>query len=100
MESDQELVTRLYLELMSRRIKPPVVPYMDSYCLVTGMDFRSGFLTGLEHSKVAVLIISIQALKKMENAAKKPDNLLLEVGREIIMYLVSIQNNSGSMQFA
>jgi len=80
MEADQEFVRRVYLELANRRIEPPVVPYMDDYCLVPGMDFRNGFLAGLEHSKVAVLFILIQALEKMKNAAIKSDNLLLEVG--------------------
>ena len=79
-EPDQEFVRRVYLELTNKRIEPPIVPYMDSYCLVAGTDFRSGFLAGLEHSKVAVLFISIQALEKMKNAAKELDNLLLEVG--------------------
>ena len=81
-ETDQELVRRVYLELTNKRIEPPIVPYMDSYCLVAGINFRSGFLAGLEHSKVAVLFISIQALEEMKNAATRLDNMLLEVVRK------------------
>ena len=72
---------KVYDKLMSREIEPPVVPYMDIYCLVNGMDFKIGFLAGLKHSKVAVLFISIESLEKMKNAAIKSDNVLLEVGR-------------------
>ncbi|KAI9203355.1 uncharacterized protein BJ171DRAFT_150416 [Polychytrium aggregatum] len=87
--SEHNLAEKLALYLQSSeftdRLKAytkggaPKLPhvYLDVNCLVYGKAWEQGFLSGLVNSKIAILLISDQALERVRTA-DKPDNLLLE----------------------
>ena len=52
--------------------------YLDKRCLVKGEDWREGFMHGIFHSSVIVLLVSSGALQQTQTAHEKEDNVLLE----------------------
>jgi hypothetical protein len=56
-----------------------VYVFWDKKCLKFGQDWEYGFMFGLTHSKVIVLLISNKALEGIAlNASKQQDNVLVE----------------------
>jgi len=58
----------------------PIYVFWDKKCLCPGQDWEEGFLHGLTHSKVIVLLISLKVLKGIHKKASQgqQDNVLIE----------------------
>jgi hypothetical protein len=79
-KSEKHLAVRLQLELSVQELpngKHPVV-FLDEVCLQDGEDWRTGFLKGLQHSKLALLLVSEEGLERTMSANMAEDNMLLE----------------------
>ncbi|KAJ3200265.1 hypothetical protein HDU82_009040, partial [Entophlyctis luteolus] len=59
--------------------------YLDKKCLEVGKPWQQGFLNGLHRSKVVVFTISANAIKRVLNACKEDDNMLLEWERALML---------------
>jgi hypothetical protein len=53
--------------------------YLDRHCLRAGREWKDGFLRGLQHANVIILLMSELGLDRISNLKKdQTDNLLLE----------------------
>ncbi|KAJ3033193.1 hypothetical protein HDV00_006663 [Rhizophlyctis rosea] len=52
--------------------------YVDEYCLTPGKKWEEGFMEGLYHSQVVLLLCSEAGLERVKGADKVKDNMLLE----------------------
>lgn len=104
--SDENTVAELSDKLMTRTLpntNPPRRPivFIDQQCLPYGFDWKDGFLKGIQHSKVIVLLISREALVGIRSADSRADNVLLEYeyalkmtreGRRVTIYPLLLEN--------
>lgn len=74
--SDKTVADALYTRLVIRGLKP----FLDKVCLVTGMDWKDGFLQGLHKSRRFVPLVSRGALANFRDFGRdhRRDNVLLE----------------------
>lgn len=79
--TDRISVLKLLRELNKTSILPenrPPIVFLDANCLPPGLPWQDGFLTALNHSKVIVLVISVEGLQGIRRADEIEDNVLLE----------------------
>ncbi|KAI9340947.1 hypothetical protein BDR26DRAFT_861104 [Obelidium mucronatum] len=83
--SDKDFALELYLRLeveLRKQIRFKADPFkgvfLDRECLVTGEDWRNGFVEGLKNAQVVLLIVSKGSLENMMLSDSSTDNLLLE----------------------
>jgi hypothetical protein len=74
--NNEETALALLFRLQTSTRKPVV--FLDTVCLPTGQDWQTGYLSALQHSKVAVLLISEEGLENIREAHLTEDNVLLE----------------------
>jgi hypothetical protein len=74
--ADRNFVEKIYLQLKLRGAHP----FLDSYCLHDGEEWKTGFLRALLNSRAFVAVISKNALEKLcrFDIDHRGDNLLLE----------------------
>lgn len=78
--TDADLAIKLQLELSLQTLPSGASPtvFLDKVCLKDGLDWRDGFLYGLQHCTLAVLLISEPGLQRIQGANTADDNVLLE----------------------
>jgi len=79
-KSDKDLALKLFYALSAetRSDGKNFRPFLDAQCLNDGEEWETGFLNGLEHSAVILMLISEDGIKGIEGADKWQDNVLLE----------------------
>jgi len=82
-KTDQKVAETLYFALKSKQTSTDrthgEMSFMDKYCLKEGKSWKEGFINGLIHSKVIILLISegaIASISKLEPG--QVDNMLYE----------------------
>jgi hypothetical protein len=88
--SECDLAEKLYLLLKLQGLNP----FWDKKCLSKGEDWKAAFLTGLQHSKSYIALISNKALSSSKDLLKdhSTDNFLLEM--QIALKIRQMTNNS------
>ncbi|KAJ3109781.1 hypothetical protein HDU97_000011 [Phlyctochytrium planicorne] len=68
------LARELRLQLMARGHKV----FLDQECLKDGEDWRKGFVSGLQRSRIVILLVSKGCIERMRRSRYDVDNVLLE----------------------
>jgi len=78
--TDKDLAIKLFYALSAETKEDgkAIRPFLDAECLNDGEEWEAGFLNGLEHAAVILLLISEDGIKGIEGAHERQDNVLLE----------------------
>ncbi|KAJ3229309.1 hypothetical protein HDU78_009105 [Chytriomyces hyalinus] len=78
--SDNHTAVQLHSSLSTtKKNETPLHVYLDQRCLEDGKGWKDGFLNGLQNSKMVVILLSEEGLKRTARADAEPDNQLLEI---------------------
>ncbi|KAJ3245075.1 hypothetical protein HDU77_009592 [Chytriomyces hyalinus] len=82
--SDNHTAVQLHSSLSTtKKNETPLHVYLDQRCLEDGKGWKDGFLNGLQNSKMVVILLSEEGLKRTARADAEPDNQLLEVRKQL-----------------
>lgn len=84
-----KLALNLRHQIKQNGCNEPVVVFLDRLCLQDGEDWECGFLNGLNHSSLVVLLISKNTFLGIQEADKRQDNVLLEYEYALRMVILS-----------
>jgi hypothetical protein len=77
------------LAIKKKKTGMPLFVFWDKKCLNYGQDWESGFLNGLKHSQVIVLLMSNKALEGIiAKAEKQQDNVLIDFDMSVPSYKI------------
>jgi len=71
-KTEKDLAEKLFLALSleTKSDGKPIIPFLDAVCLNDGEDWEVGFLNGLEHAALLILLISEGGIEGIRGADK------------------------------